>query len=66
MSRPRLVMLAALVAGALALGGCDRLEQLSPLKADASSVTVRLPPPRTARPGFVFDGRRNADPAPLR
>jgi hypothetical protein len=59
-------MLAAVGAGTLALGGCDRLEALSPLKAEPSSVTVKLPPPRTAAPGFAFHGGRKAATAPLR
>jgi hypothetical protein len=66
MSRPKPVMLAAFCAAAMVLSGCDRLEPLSPLKAEPSSVTVKLPPPRTATPSFAFQDGRKASSAALR
>ena len=47
MARSALIAAAA-VAFALTAGGCDRL----PNRAGDSSVTVKLPPPRTPAPGF--------------
>jgi hypothetical protein len=57
------VMLAALGTAAMVMGGCDRLDQLWP---EPSSVTVKLPPPRTAAPGFAFRNGRKAGTMPLR
>lgn len=37
---------------ALATGGYDRLPQRWPFAQEPSSVTIKLPPPRTAAPGF--------------
>ena len=59
-------MLAAFYAGVLMLGGCDRLPRHWPSGANPGAVTVRLPPPRTASPGFAFQDGRKAAPAPLR
>jgi hypothetical protein len=66
MIRGKRAMHAAAGAAALMVGGCDRLERIAPLKAEPSSVTVRLPPPRTAAPGFAFHDGRKAATAPLR
>jgi len=53
--------LGILAGTALLSAGCDRLEQEWPLKRAPSAVTVRLPPPRTAAPGFAFnDGKKGA------
>ena len=41
---------AVLAAVALTLNACDRL----PWNSHASAVTVRVPPARTAAPGFAF------------
>jgi len=59
-------MHAATGAAALLVGGCDRLELIAPLKAEPSSVTVKLPPPRTPEPGFAFHDGPKAATAPLR
>ena len=60
----RIVALAvvALAGVALAAGGRDRLAQRWPLATQPSSVTVKLPPPRTPAPGFAFA----AAPAPAK
>jgi hypothetical protein len=55
---------------ALGLSGCDRLAQQWPyrwpLRAEPSSVTIKLPPPRTASPGFTFENGGKAPQAALR
>jgi hypothetical protein len=56
-----------LAAAALTLGGCDRLPQ----RSLASTVTVKLPAPRTPTPGFAFaeaqkPGRQPRAPDALR
>jgi len=50
----------------LALAGCDRLEQQWPLQRSPSAVTVKLPPARSASPGFAFSQPRKPAAAPLR
>lgn len=53
MANPKLnaALAAALTLG---LGACDRLPQRWSFRAEASSVTVKLPPAKTAAPGFQF------------
>ena len=65
MADRRLSALGALVlvlGAAIALGGCD----LMPQRSRHSAVTVRLPPPRAATPGFAFQDGAKAVPAELR
>ena len=57
MADPALKALMAAVL-ALALGGCDRVAERWPFTAAPRSVTVKLPPARTATPGFSFDGAK--------
>ena len=59
-------MHAAAGAAALMVGGCDWLERIAPLKAEPSSVTVKLPPAKTVAPGFAFQDERKGPAAPLR
>ena len=61
MSTIRLGLTAAALA--LVLGGCDRLQRQWPLRTDPSSVTVKLPPAKTASPGFALQDGRKAGPA---
>jgi hypothetical protein len=61
MSHPRLVIIAA----GLVLVACDRLAGQWPLRPAPSSVTVKLPPPRTASPGFAFSDQRKTAPTEI-
>ena len=45
---------AALASAALALAACDKLPPRWAFRAEASSVTVKLPPAKVAAPGFQF------------
>ena len=62
-SKPSAVAAAML---ALGLGACDRLPGSWPFKAAPSSVTVKLPPARTAGPGFAFATSKPAAKPELR
>ncbi|MEA3079879.1 MAG: hypothetical protein QOF05_1287 [Sphingomonadales bacterium] len=53
---------AAAAALALAAGACDWLPQ----RRGPSAVTVKLPPPRAAAPGFAFGGAQDAAKTALR
>lgn len=57
MADPPLRIYSVAVLG-LALGACDRLPDAWPFKSAPSSITVKLPPARTAAPGFAFDGAK--------
>jgi len=63
MSRSRLFIFAAT---GLAVAGCDQLEQQWPLQTTPSAVTVKLPPAKSASPGFAFNQPRKTPAAPLR
>jgi len=63
MSRSRLFIVAVPV---LAVAGCDRLEQQWPLQRAPSAVTVKLPPPKAASPGFAFNEGKKHGTSPLR
>ena len=65
MAHPALKTMRCLIASALALGGCDRLAEQWPFHRAPSSVTVKLPPPRTAAPGFAFSDPRKAAPTEI-
>ena len=54
--------MAAAEALPLAAGACDLLPQ----RRGPSAVTVKLPPPRAAAPGFAFGGAQHAAKTELR
>lgn len=49
---------AATMTLALLAGGCDRLPSGWSPRSEPSSVTVKLPPAKTAAPGFNFEASR--------
>jgi hypothetical protein len=65
MARPALRTITGVIAVAGALGACDRVAQQWPFRSPPSSVTVKLPPPRIASPGFAFNDRRKTAPTEI-